>query len=167
MEHLPYEQMGDHFTAEMMLAQMQKAGLLREEEKNCLKPQKFDRFMQSVLGKQMQQAAKRGALRREQQFMLEIPVMELYPELESEETVLVQGIIDACFEEDGEWVLVDYKTDYVRYGMEQTLVDRYRVQLEQYARALEQLTGMKVREQIIYSFALDKHIPVPVCGQKK
>ena len=167
MEHLPYEQMGDHFTAEMMLAQMQKAGLLREEERNCLKPRKFDRFMQSVLGKRMQQAAKRGALRREQQFMLEIPVMELYPELESEETVLVQGIIDACFEEDGEWVLVDYKTDYVRYGMEQTLVDRYRVQLEQYARALEQLTGMKVREQIIYSFALDKHIPVPVCGQKK
>ena len=167
MEHLPYEQMGDHFTAEMMLAQMQKAGLLREEERICLKPQKFDRFMQSVLGKRMQQAAKRGALRREQQFMLEIPVMELYPELESEETVLVQGIIDACFEEDGEWVLVDYKTDYVRYGMEQTLVDRYRVQLEQYARALEQLTGMKVREQIIYSFALDKHIPVPVCGQKK
>ncbi len=167
MEHLPYEQMGDHFTAEMMLAQMQKAGLLREEERNCLKPQKFDRFMQSVLGKRMQQAAKRGALRREQQFMLEIPVMELYPELESEETVLVQGIIDACFEEDGEWVLVDYKTDYVRYGMEQTLVDRYRVQLEQYARALEQLTGMKVREQIIYSFALDKHIPVLVCGQKK
>lgn len=167
MEHLPYEQMGDDFTAEMMLAQMQKAGLLREEERNCLKPQKFDRFMQSVLGKRMQQAAKRGALRREQQFMLEIPVMELYPELESEETVLVQGIIDACFEEDGEWVLVDYKTDYVRYGMEQTLVDRYRVQLEQYARALEQLTGMKVREQIIYSFALDKHIPVPVCGQKK
>lgn len=167
MEHLPYEQMGDHFTAEMMLAQMQKAGLLREEERNCLKPQKFDRFMQSVLGKRMQQAAKRGALRREQQFMLEIPVMELYPELESEENVLVQGIIDACFEEDGEWVLVDYKTDYVRYGMEQTLVDRYRVQLEQYARALEQLTGMKVREQIIYSFALDKHIPVPVCGQKK
>ena len=167
MEHLPYEQMGDDFTAEMMLAQMQKAGLLREEERNCLKPQKFDRFMQSVLGKRMQQAAKRGALRREQQFMLEIPVMELYPELESEETVLVQGIIDACFEEDGEWVLVDYKTDYVRYGMEQTLVDRYQVQLEQYARALEQLTGMKVREQIIYSFALDKHIPVPVCGQKK
>lgn len=167
MEHLPYEQMGDHFTAEMMLAQMQKAGLLREEERNCLKPQKFDRFMQSVLGKRMQQAAKRGALRREQQFMLEIPVMELYPELESEENVLVQGIIDACFEEDGEWVLVDYKTDYVRYGMEQTVVDRYRVQLEQYARALEQLTGMKVREQIIYSFALDKHIPVPVCGQKK
>ena len=167
MEHLPYEQMGDHFTAEMMLAQMQKAGLLREEERNCLKPQKFDRFMQSVLGKRMQQAAKRGALRREQQFMLEIPVKELYPEIESEETILVQGIIDACFEEDGEWVLVDYKTDYVRYGMEQTLVDRYRVQLEQYARALEQLTGMKVREQIIYSFALDKHIPVPVCGQKK
>lgn len=167
MEHLPYEQMGDHFTAEMMLAQMQKAGLLREEERNCLKPQKFDRFMQSVTWKTNAAGGKRGALRREQQFMLEIPVMELYPELESEETVLVQGIIDACFEEDGEWVLVDYKTDYVRYGMEQTLVDRYRVQLEQYARALEQLTGMKVREQIIYSFALDKHIPVPVCGQKK
>ena len=158
MEHLPYEQMGDHFTAEMMLAQMQKAGLLREEEKNCLKPQKFDRFMQSVLGKRMQQAAKRGALRREQQFMLEIPVMELYPELESEETVLVQGIIDACFEEDGEWVLVDYKTDYVRRGEEKKLIERYHTQLEDYGQALERMTGRRVKEKYIYSFALKKAI---------
>ena len=37
------------------------------------------------------------------------------------ETVLVQGIIDAYFVEDGEIVLVDYKTDRVRRGQEQKL----------------------------------------------
>lgn len=31
-----------------------------------------------------------------------------------DETILVQGIIDAYFTEDGEIVLVDYKTDRVR-----------------------------------------------------
>ena len=53
------------------------------------------------------------------------------------ETVLVQGIIDAYFMEGDEIVLVDYKTDRVKRGQEQKLIDLYHVQLEDYARALE------------------------------
>ena len=75
-----------------------------------------------------------------------------------EETVLVQGIIDAYFVEDGEIVLVDYKTDRVRRGQEQKLINLYHVQLEDYARALERMTGKKVKEKIIYSFTLQKEI---------
>ena len=123
--------------------------------------------MECDLGQRMKAAALKGRLFREQPFVISRSAAKIDESWDESERVLVQGIIDAYFLEDEEIVLVDYKTDYVRYGMEQTLVDRYRVQLEQYARALEQLTGMKVREQIIYSFALDKHIPVPVCGQKK
>ena len=74
------------------------------------------------------------------------------------ETVLVQGIIDAYFVEDGEIVLVDYKTDRVRRGQEQKLIDLYHVQLEDYAQALERMTGKKVKEKIIYSFTLQKEI---------
>ena len=53
--------------------------------------------------------------------------------------MLIQGIIDVYFEEDGELVVADYKTDAVTQAEE--LVNRYRVQLDYYARALEQLTG--------------------------
>ena len=66
--------------------------------------------------------------------------------------VLVQGMIDAYFIEDEEMVLVDYKTDFVRRGEEQKLIDRYHVQLEDYAQALERMTGRKVKERYIYSF---------------
>lgn len=74
------------------------------------------------------------------------------------ETVLVQGIIDAYFMEEEEIVLVDYKTDRVKRGQEQKLIDLYHVQLEDYARALERMTGKRVKEKIIYSFTLHKEI---------
>ena len=70
--------------------------------------------------------------------------------------MLIQGSIDVYFEEDGELVVADYKTDAVTQAEE--LVNRYRVQLDYYARALEQLTRKRVKEKIIYSFALQKEI---------
>ena len=60
--------------------------------------------------------------------------------------------------EDGALVLVDYKTDSVKDPA--VLQERYRVQLELYERALVQSTGKPVKERWIYSFALQKEIPV-------
>ena len=72
--------------------------------------------------------------------------------------MLVQGIIDAYFLEGDEIVLVDYKTDRVRRGEEQKLVDLYHTQLEDYAQALHRMTGRRVKEKYIYSFTLKKEI---------
>ena len=69
---------------------------------------------------------------------------------------MVQGIIDMYFEEEDGLVIVDYKTDAVKTAEE--LVKRYKLQLDLYARALEQITGKKVKEKWIYSFALGKEI---------
>ena len=57
-----------------------------------------------------------------------------------------------------EIVLVDYKTDRVRRGEEQKLVDLYHTQLEDYAQALHRMTGRRVKEKYIYSFTLKKEI---------
>ena len=70
--------------------------------------------------------------------------------------VLIQGIIDAYFEEDGEIIVLDYKT--YRVQTEAELKDRYREQLRLYTKALEQIIRKKVKEQIIYSFTLRKEI---------
>lgn len=51
-----------------------------------------------------------------------------------EETVLIQGIIDAFFEEEDGVVILDYKTDRVHAAKE--LKERYQAQLDYYARRL-------------------------------
>ena len=76
---------------------------------------------------------------------------EAFPE---GETVLVQGIIDAFFVEEGQIVLLDYKTDVIR-TMED-LWNRYQVQLDYYQEAVEKLTGKRVKEKILYSCYLEK-----------
>ena len=67
----------------------------------------------------------------------------------------VQGIIDCCFEEDGAWVLLDYKTTRVENAAELAhrapqLRKTYAAQMEIYRRALETATGMPVRETYLY-----------------
>ena len=53
---------------------------------------------------------------------------------------------------------MDYKTDAVRKGEEMHLVVLYHTQLEDYAQALERMTGKRVKEKYIYSFTLNKAI---------
>ena len=73
-----------------------------------------------------------------------------------QEPVSYTHLIDVYFEEDGELVVLDYKTDNVRSAKE--LRDRYHAQLDYYAQALEQLLQKKVKEKIIYSFTLGEEI---------
>ena len=115
-------------------------------------------FLKSRLAARMAAAFQRGELYREQPFVLGIEADKVNPGFPKEETVLVQGIIDAYFEEDEELVLVDYKTDAVEKA--QDLIGRYQVQLNLYERALTQITGKKVKEKLIYSVSLKKTIPL-------
>jgi ATP-dependent helicase/nuclease subunit A len=109
----------------------------------------------------MRQAARRHQLEREAQFVIGIPANRMDEKVSSEELVLVQGVIDAWFEEDGQLVLVDYKTDHVpKEGGEAILLKRYRRQLDYYQYALEQITGKKVKDRLIYSFTLK----TVICG---
>ena len=64
----------------------------------------------------------------------------------------MQGIIDAYFVEDGRIVIVDYKTDRAKDAKE--LIDRYQVQLDFYEKAVNKTSENKVKEKVIYAFAL-------------
>lgn len=138
-------------------------GLLRKDAKQLIAGKKFFDFFASDLGKRMQQAAKKGTLQKEQPFVIGLPYDEVYKEEgtgENKDYVMVQGIIDACFEENGAWVLVDYKTDAVKENVREVLTMRYRAQLAYYAQALRQMTGMPVAECVIYAFTNGEAFPV-------
>ena len=106
----------------------------------------------------MAEADRKGQLFREQPFVLGIPASSMDSAFPKEETVLIQGIIDVFFEEEDGLVLMDYKTD--RVSDEKELAERYRVQLDYYEQALFRLTGKRVKQRLIYSFALEKEIEV-------
>ena len=129
---------------------MLETGKMNELQVKSVNPWDINTFVQSDIGKRAASAANSGRARREQPFVFEY------------EGQLIQGIIDMYFEEYGELVLIDYKTDRVNKSTagEQELVKRYAIQLDYYAKALAQLTGKCVKEKIIYSFALGKGIIV-------
>lgn len=117
---------------------------------------KVEKFLKSALAYRMAKAGQEGKLKREQPFVLGLPANRLGTQFPEKEQVLIQGIIDVFFEEEGEIVVVDYKTDAL--SSEKELIGRYQVQLDYYGEALERLTGKKVKQKIIYSFALGKEI---------
>ena len=116
-------------------------------------------FFGSGLAGRMRRAEEAGKLYNECQFVMGIPARRMGV-ADSDELVLIQGIIDAWFEEDDGLVIVDYKTDRIAEGEEQTLIDRYRIQLAYYAKALSQIAGKQVKETVIYSMALQREIVV-------
>ena len=127
-------------------------------EAECVCISDIRAFVECDLGQRMKKAAVEGRLFREQPFVISRSAAEIEETWDPQERVLVQGIIDAYFLEEDEIILVDYKTDRVRRNEEQMLIDRYHTQLEDYAQALQRMTGRKVKEKYIYSFTLKKAI---------
>lgn len=136
---------------------MLKKGIFQECFKPHVNTEKIHHMLNSSAGRRMAQADKSGKLYKEQQFYVAMTPDRIWKdEAPSEEIIVVQGIIDAYFIEDGQAVLLDYKTDRVS-NMEE-LVTKYHVQLDKYAETIEQLTGYTVKEKIIYSFCLNDEI---------
>jgi len=129
-------------------------GVLSEEYRSAISIQKCTNFLSDPLAIRMWKAQKQGVLYKEQPFVLGVDALRLNKEFPEDEKVLIQGIVDAYFVENGGIVLVDYKTDKVINGRE--LWQRYETQLEYYEEALCKLMNLPVREKVLYSFGLER-----------
>lgn len=158
LELLDFTQEYEKETLQAAIARLREEKKLSDEMAQCIRTEDILSFLKCKAGRRMQSAARRAMLAKEQPFVLGVDAREIYPGTENGETILVQGIIDVYFEEDGELVLLDYKTDKVRTAEE--LKEKYHSQLAYYAKALEQLLEKPVKEKIIYSFTLKKEIEV-------
>ena len=138
---------------EAQLEYLLKQEFIDKEQKQCIRVADIKRFCHSNLGKRAAKADAKNQLWREQPFVF---LMDDGPDM------LIQGVIDLYFVEDGAITVVDYKTDRVVRGKEgvDELINRYAVQLDYYSKALQQLTGLEVKERIIYSFCLGQEIIV-------
>lgn len=132
-----------------MIEEIVRSGRISKADADLVSPKKIFRFLNSNIGKRMKAAALNGKLYREKQFVMGDAYNKIIKEVDSTEMVLVQGIIDAMFEENGKLIIVDYKTDNVADIRQ--LEARYKTQLELYADAVQLSLGKEVGEKIIYS----------------
>ena len=136
-----------------MLDSLQAEGKFSDEERSLLSDRSLYGFFNSDLGQRLI-ASRR--VERELPFSMLFDGNRVYPDVEKGERLFLQGIIDTAFVEDGQWVLVDYKTDRVKSGDE--LIRRYKIQMDLYKEALERLTNMPVKASYIYSFRLHEAV---------
>ena len=151
METLPRDRGTDREFIEEHIASLAASGDIPSELSGTFGADKIMKFFASELGKRFSAAKK---VYSESEFEIGLDAGELYGDGElCGETVLLQGVIDCWFEEDDGIVLVDYKTDRVRNLDE--IHQKYDIQLELYARALEKIAKKRVKEKFIYLFSLD------------
>lgn len=162
MELLPFEEFANlenrdfYGHVKAFKQQLFDKGIFDEEEINVISVSKIVTMLKSKLGKRMIKAAANNLLFKEQQFSAGIKPSEIESSLpETDDLIIVQGIVDAFFYEDGDIVVMDYKTDHAD---EATIKGRYDAQMQYYARILEQLTGHKVKDRIFYSFYLGEEV---------
>ncbi len=123
---------------------------------------KVSTFLKSSLAKAMRKARDEGKLYIEQPFEYGMPAKEVKPgEFVTDELILIQGVIDAFFIEDGAITIVDYKTDRLKSDNgEEELKKRYTKQMELYSAAVESISQIQVKKTTLYSFSLGKCVEV-------
>lgn len=133
-------------------------GFITTEQAAAIDRSRVNSFLNSKLVQRMLDSK---MLEREYRFTVEIPAGIADENLsfpESEELIILQGAVDSIFEEDGNIVIVDYKTD--RTADKLQLVSNYCTQLKLYKLAIEKTTGKRVSQCLIYSFYLNECVDV-------
>ena len=126
-------------------------GIITEDAAKLIPPEKILAFFRSSLGKRLQNADK---VYREEPFttLYKASNITKNPE-DSDENILLQGIIDCYFFEDGKIILIDFKTDKVRNI--EDIKNRYKTQIDAYADVLHKKYFSKIYEKFIYLFDID------------
>lgn len=140
---------------------LKERGIFDDTELRAINCKKVANMLKSDLGQRMIKAAVRGELFKEQQFSIGFAPSKVFEfddigdKEDLDDTIIVQGIVDGYFVEDGAIVVMDYKTDACD---EETLIGRYKAQLKYYGDTLAQLRGLPVKEMIMYSFGMEKEV---------
>ena len=126
-------------------AEVQRLLALRyisQREAKAVNVSAIERLFASSLGKRMLKAEKPL---REFRFSLLVEAGA------GDDELLLQGVVDCCIEEEGQLVIVDYKTDNVKTpGEIAERAEHYRPQLMAYAKALGRIFKKPVKECVLF-----------------
>ena len=149
-------------SADLIMAELDRlveTGKLHEEAARIVDVCKLERMATSTMIERME---KSKHVWKEKAFVYLLPANEVDETYDLEEEILLQGVVDTCFIEEEGLVIIDYKTDYVDGRKLKASIEkikrRYQVQLDLYARALSEITGLPVKEKCLYLYHIDEWI---------
>ena len=149
MEKLPLDRNWDLPELEAFTAELTEKGVFFPDMAETLDLETVRTFLDSSYGREIRQAKE---IRRELSFVGAFPAEELFADDAGDRRpVMLQGAIDLIYRRaDGEWVLMDYKTnDLSRYSVGDFLA-KYGRQLERYSAALKRIYGIDVKERVFF-----------------
>nr|WP_325211329.1 helicase-exonuclease AddAB subunit AddA [uncultured Oscillibacter sp.] len=134
------------------IAALEEKGLLTPRQAEAVDGSALRRLLSSPLAEEIRaaEAAGRKSL-REYRFTLLVPARQMDPQASEEDSILLQGVADLCFETPSGLAVVDFKTD--RVFTPQEVEDRaevYRPQLEAYSLALSRCLETPVARRVLY-----------------
>jgi len=155
MQHVPQQGFENMEEAQQFLDGLANKQLITEEERKAIELEKLLHFFQTPIGQRFSHAQK---LYREVPFTLSVKDAD-------GDSQIIQGIVDCLMlDEDGRWVLLDYKTDKILPSFEEEkalireMTKRYGVQIRLYTEAVEKILRIKVDEKMLYLFDAGKEV---------
>ena len=156
LQYISYENCGSPDSVSCEIQRLLRNGCLSPQQAVLLDPECIARFFHSELGKKLSSGVRHL---REFKFSILDDGIHYDPALEGER-VLLQGVVDCALLEDDGITVIDFKTDYVTEETLLETVNRYRVQIQTYAEALEKIYEMPVKKNYLYFFRLDRFVSV-------
>ncbi len=141
------------------VSRLRAEGFLSERMAGGVRADTIEKLLSSEIGRRMKAA---DEVHREFRFSLLCDAEELIGRAPREK-ILLQGVVDCCLEEQGQLVIIDYKTDHVKPGPQTEERGRfYTKQVLAYARALQRIFGMPVKEGLLYFLSSGEIVTVPI-----
>ncbi|MBQ9459512.1 MAG: helicase-exonuclease AddAB subunit AddA [Oscillospiraceae bacterium] len=150
MEHLRLDGEATSDAVRTQIEEFREKHQLTPQQAEAVDVEAVVRFLQSDIARRIRAAS---AVEREYRFSVLSPARQYDASAAPDDAVLLQGVVDLFFEENGELVVIDFKTDRVPHGQLAERAAYYKPQLETYASALARITGKRVKERILYFFA--------------
>jgi ATP-dependent helicase/nuclease subunit A len=133
---------------ESLDVELHARNLLKDEEREPAEIDEVLRAVAALKGSQLYRRVLQSAQR-----MVEVPFATMT------EGVLLHGVIDLVFLEEGIWHIIDYKTDSTA-GRLQSLVDYYAPQVNAYVRFWQEITGQPSRGGLFFvDGAVERWLP--------
>ncbi|WP_323125812.1 helicase-exonuclease AddAB subunit AddA [Gracilibacillus oryzae] len=156
MQHIPLNREWDLPSIKEFIAELEAKELLTREEGQAINAEAIVNFFQTDIGRMLLE--EENAVEREIPFSLTLPAKEVYPAWTdgTDERIFLQGIIDCLIQTEDGWILLDYKTDQITDQLDETVMEelssRYKIQVELYAKALEDIWKQPISRKFLYYF---------------
>ncbi|MBO4914626.1 MAG: PD-(D/E)XK nuclease family protein, partial [Oscillospiraceae bacterium] len=149
MEHISFDCASSADAVRAQINGLAERRLITQDQADAVDAE----LIASFLGSDIAERIRKGSnLNREYRFSILDSARKYDQRSAEDDEVLVQGVVDCFFEEQGQLVVLDFKTDRVTADTVAKRAEYYAPQLETYSSALERIMGKKVKERILYFF---------------